>query len=159
MPPTVPKPPRGPVTPEEEAATRARWAALRAERIAQQQAALLSGRFQPGWLGRRFRVGFLRLRAGFQVAHPFEIQQQTNVFLTLVNCDTNIGYDIYYTPAITTNMTWSILATGHIGQTTFTVPRLGWRASSRSGRRRLGRRLHSQLDGCRPALHKHQVLN
>jgi hypothetical protein len=63
---------------------------------------------------------------GFWLLSP-EILQGTNVFLTLMNCDTNIGYDIYYTPALEDNLTWSILATGHIGQTTFTVPMLGWR--------------------------------
>ncbi|HNW08043.1 MAG TPA: hypothetical protein PK202_13930 [Verrucomicrobiota bacterium] len=116
---------KGPVTPEEEAATRARWAALRAERIAQQQAALLSGASSRVGLEGGFELDSYDSEQGFRLLTP-EIQQQTNVFLTLVNCDTNIGYDIYYTPAITTNMTWSILATGHIGQTTFTVPRLGW---------------------------------
>lgn len=115
----------GPITPEEEAAQRARAEALRAERLAQQQAALLSGASQmDGPLDGPQPDGYDPSQ-GFWLLTP-EIQQTTNVFLTLVNCDTNIGYDIYYTPAIATNMTWSIVATGHIGQTTFTVPMQGW---------------------------------
>jgi len=51
--------------------------------------------------------------------------QTTNVLLTLENADTNISYDIYYTPVISTNMSWSILATGSMGQINFTVPMIG----------------------------------
>ena len=48
---------KGPITPEEEVATRARWAALRAERQAQQEAALLSGTLQmDGPLGGGFHL-------------------------------------------------------------------------------------------------------
>ncbi|HYG33433.1 MAG TPA: hypothetical protein VEC99_01535 [Clostridia bacterium] len=114
---------KGPITAEEEAAIRARAVALRAERLAAQEAALLSGTVQlDGPLGGPPPYDPAQ---GFWLLTP-QIQQVTNVFLTLVNCDTNIGYDVYYTPAIATNMTWSIVATGRIGQTTFTVPMLGW---------------------------------
>jgi hypothetical protein len=112
---------KGPITPEEEAAQRARAAALRAERLAQEQAAALSGASRMDGP----QPDSYDPSQGFWLLPP-EIQQGTNVFLTLVNCDTNISYDIYYTPAIETNMSWSILASGHIGQTTFTVPVLGW---------------------------------
>ncbi|HOC56462.1 MAG TPA: hypothetical protein PKI20_12640 [Verrucomicrobiota bacterium] len=117
---------QGPITPQEEAATRARWAALRAERLAREQAALLSGASRmDGPLDGGFGLDSYDPEQGFSLLSP-EILQGTNVSLTLVNCDTNIGYDILYSPALQTNMTWSILATGHVGQTTFTVPMLGW---------------------------------
>ena len=116
---------KGPITPEEEAAQHAQAAARRAERLAQEQAALLSGASRLDGPLDGPQPDSYDPAQGFWLLTP-EIQQATNVFLTLVNCDTNIGYDIYYAPAIETNITWSILATGHIGQTTFTVPMVGW---------------------------------
>ena len=116
---------KGPITAEEEAVRRAQATALRAERLAVKEASLLSGAayLNSGLEGMQLNV-YDPLQ-GFRLLTP-EILQGTNMFLTLANCDTNIGYDIYYAPAIETNMTWSVLATGHIGQTTFTVPMLGW---------------------------------
>jgi hypothetical protein len=116
---------KGPITPAEEAARRAQAAALKAERLASKEASLLVG---SAYLNRDLEEIQLNLydpSQGFRLSTP-EVLQGTNILLTLLNCDTNIGYDVYYTPAIETNMTWSILATGHIGQTTFTVPMLGW---------------------------------
>lgn len=122
----APEAARGPITAQEEEARRERAAIARAEREAQQQAALLSGALQSDGLDGGFELDSYDPEQGFWLLSP-EILQGTNVFLTLMNCDTNIGYDIYYAPALEDNLTWSILATGHIGQTTFTVPMLGWR--------------------------------
>jgi hypothetical protein len=116
----------GPVTEAEEAALRERAAARRAERLAAQEAALISGASQmDGPLGGGFQLDSYDPEQGFRLLTP-EITQGTNVLLTLFNGDPNIGYDIYYTPALETNMTWSIISTGYIGQTTFTVPMQGW---------------------------------
>lgn len=116
---------KGPITPEEEAAKGEQTAIARAERLAARESALLSGALQLDGLDGGFGLESYDPEQGFWLLTP-QIQQATNVFLTLVNGNTNIGYDIYYTPSMTTNMTWSILATGLVGQTTFTVPMQGW---------------------------------
>jgi hypothetical protein len=113
----------GPVTEAEVAAQRQRAEAARAERLAAQQAAMASGlSATDGPLdGGASGLAQYDPSQGFWLLSP-QVVQNTNLFLTLVNCDTNIGYDIWYAPVLAPSPVWSILATGVIGQTTFTVP-------------------------------------
>jgi len=115
----------GPVTEAEEAALRERALARRAERLAAQEAALISGAAQTdGPLGGGLQMDFYDPEQGFSLLTP-EITQGTNVLLTLFNRDTNISYDIWHAPELSSNAVWSIVATGTMGQATFTLPMVG----------------------------------
>jgi len=115
----------GPITEAEEAALRERALARQAERLAAQQAALLSGAVEmDGPLDGDFQLDSFDPDQGFRLLTP-EITEGTNVFLTLANCDTSIGYDIWHAPDLSSNSVWSIVATGTMGQATFTLPMVG----------------------------------
>jgi hypothetical protein len=113
----------GPISEAEELAREQRMAAARAARLAAQETmatSALSGTAGPLDGGGVQPMDLYDPSQGFWLTAP-QVVQGTNLFLTLVNGDTNISYDIYYTPSLAPT-DWRILATGHIAQATFTVP-------------------------------------
>lgn len=112
----------GPISDAEELARQERMAAARAARLAMQETAAASLAASPLDGGGIHPMDLYDPSQGFWLTSP-QVVQSTNLFLTLVNGDTNISYDIYYTPSLAPT-DWRILATGHIAQATFTVPML-----------------------------------
>ncbi|MBI5386382.1 MAG: hypothetical protein HZA90_17060 [Verrucomicrobia bacterium] len=115
----------GPITPEEEAATRERALAQRAARLAAEQATAES----------LAATGSMQTFGGGGPDYPEPGETNglwflpplilnTNIVLTLYNADTNKAYEIYYTSVLlNSNTVWSSLAmTGRLGQITFTNP-------------------------------------
>jgi hypothetical protein len=49
-------------------------------------------------------------------------RQGTNVLVEVENADTNAVYDLLYAPFLGSELVWNILATGMVGQVSFTIP-------------------------------------
>ena len=116
----------GPITEAEETARREWLAAARATRLAAAQAAAAASALTAtdsalDARGGRYEMDSYDPSQGFSLTTPQV--QGTNLLVSLVNNDTNISYDIYYTPLLAPT-DWRILATGHIAQTSFTLPML-----------------------------------
>jgi hypothetical protein len=111
---------KGPITPEEQAAWLERAQAARAARLAAQQEAAAARLLSPMDSGGG-QLDSYDPNLGFWLLTP-QIQNGTNVLLTLTNNDPSIGYDIYFAPALLTNAVWNIVATGIVGQADFTIP-------------------------------------
>jgi hypothetical protein len=119
----------GPISEAEEEAQRESRKAARAARLAAQEAAAMAApallSSQDGPLGRGPQLDSYDASQGFSLLTP-QILQATNVFLTLTNNDPSIGYDIYFAPTLSAPVDWNIIATGVVGQATFTVPMTVW---------------------------------
>ena len=67
---------------------------------------------------------FILIRPSVQAALPGLTIALSNdtVMLTVTNGATNVFYEIYATNAVSSNLTWSLSATGGLGVTNFSVP-------------------------------------
>ena len=117
----------GPITPEEEAATRERALARRAELLAARQATAESLASAEGMMRLYGGGGPDYAQTGdtnLWILPP--VIEGTNITLTLYSADTNFttkSYEIYAASAVlASNTFWTLPVTGILGQITFTIP-------------------------------------